>query len=287
MIFISTTKEMITTIKKIPLPIGFVPTMGNLHAGHLSLIQRSLEENPSTIITIFINPKQFSPSEDFKSYPKTIEQDQQQIRHLGQRYANKNLILFCPKDSLEIFPSGFQTSISIEPISNALCGLFRSGHFNGVATVIYQLFSICKPQVSYFGQKDYQQYKIIERLVSDLRFDIKLISLPTIYDSNGLALSSRNQYLTKEERIKALALPKIIKKTDRLIRNGDFPRAIEISRQTMQENNNFQYLKILDADNLMPVSTSTQKILIAGAILFNKTRLIDNSLINQASNKLN
>ncbi len=260
--------------------IGLVPTMGNLHQGHLRLIEKSLTENFCAIVTIFVNPKQFGPNEDFKKYPRTLEDDCQKIKEIHRTFPNKELIVYVPYDTSDIFSPSFATEISVKSMTQVLCGKLRPGHFDGVTTVVYQLFQLSRPQKAYFGEKDYQQFKIIERMTLDLRLPIQLVPIPIERDHDGLALSSRNQYLNQEERVQALKLPQTLDILVQLIQSFSIQEAFKRAKRICLEDPSFQYLEILDAENLGSISQETQKLLIAGALFQGTTRLIDNRLLS-------
>src|SRR4030065_2819720 len=193
--------------------IGFVPTMGALHEGHLSLVRRSKNGNDITVVSIFINPTQFGPNEDFKQYPKDEKGDFNKLSGL-----NVDAVFIPGAD--EMYHDGFNTTISIGHIGEILCGASRHGHFNGVATVVEKLFNIVMPDKAYFGQKDFQQTVVIKKLVKDLNFNIDIIVCPTVREPDGLAMSSRNSYLNNEERKAAAILYKALKEGETLVKNG-------------------------------------------------------------------
>jgi pantoate--beta-alanine ligase len=257
------------------ISVGLVPTMGNLHAGHLTLLEKSCEENDLTIITIFVNPKQFGPTEDFAKYPRTLDQDLEKIANLNLRLKSK-IIIFAPKDSSEIFPENFSTSISVGAVTQLLCGKFRPTHFDGVTTVVYRLFKIANASNAYFGQKDFQQCVIIQKMVEDLEIPIKLHIMPIIRNSEGLALSSRNQYLTDVQKVEALHLPETLIKIEKMLIDSVNPKSfIEIELQ----NKAWDYLEILDAKNLNPSTNQTKEVVIIGAYRQGSTRLLDNRVV--------
>lgn len=259
------------------LSIGLVPTMGNLHKGHLSLIEKSIKNNDYTIVTIFVNPKQFSQNEDLNNYPRTLNQDIDQIKKAAKE---KNIIIFAPNDNSEIYPKGFDTTVSVGQLSKCLCGKTRIGHFDGVATVVYLLFLLINPSIAYFGQKDYQQFQIIKRMVKDLNLTVQLKMLPIIRDHNGLALSSRNQYLSSQEYKTALILPSSIKQISRLAnKNFNLEVIKDGINKILQEYQGWEYLEFLDADTLRPPNQSTKLFIVAGALKCNDTRIIDNNII--------
>jgi pantoate--beta-alanine ligase len=267
--------------------VGFVPTMGNLHEGHLSLIEESLKNNDWTIISIFVNPKQFGPNEDFEKYPRTLGKDLYCIKDLlhekGFEKMGKKISVFSPEKVSEIYPSDYSTTISTgKSLSGKLCGLSRPGHFDGVTTVVYQLFSLIKPNKVYFGQKDYQQYLIIKRMISDLNLDIQIIPMPIKRDTDGLALSSRNQFLSKEQKQKAIVLPEALNKIKRTIKSHTWRKAKDYVNELIadkKKNDMWDYLEVLDSTNLKTPAEDTHTVVIAGAIKVGDTRLIDNKLV--------
>lgn len=259
--------------------LGLVPTMGNLHQGHLSLAQKALSENENILVTIFVNPKQFGPNEDFERYPRTLEQDLALLESLEKK-STQTIFVFAPKTLEEIYPQGFSSTISVKGISEKLCGLSRPGHFDGVTTVVYQLFALAKADRAYFGQKDYQQFKVIEKMVKDLSLEIELYCCEIIRDQEGLALSSRNQYLKTDEKQVALTLQKTLKKIKHSLEERNF----ELSHLNDYQKNSgdglvWEYLEVLDADNLEKISPLTQTAVALGAVKIHQTRLIDNCLI--------
>ncbi len=259
------------------LSIGLVPTMGNLHKGHLSLIEKSLQDNAYTIITIFVNPKQFSPNEDLSKYPRTLDQDIVKIKEIAKE---KNIILFSPIDNHEIYPNNFDTNISVGQLSKCLCGKTRTGHFDGVATVVYLLLSITRPTIAYFGQKDYQQFQIIKRMVKDLNLIVQIKMLPIIRDHNGLALSSRNQYLSSQDYKTALILPQSIQQISNVVKQNFNLQFIKNNiNKIVQRYQGWEYLEFLDANTLRQPNQSTKLFLVAGALQCNETRIIDNNII--------
>lgn len=262
--------------------IGLVPTMGNLHEGHISLLAKSIEENDISIMTIFVNPKQFGPTEDFDKYPRTLDQDLTKIENLilKNKDEKKEVIIFAPKDNNEIYPSGFSTTISIGELKTKLCGKFRPIHFDGVTTVVYRLFAITKPVNAYFGQKDFQQCVIIKKMIDDLELPIKMHIEPIVRNSMGLALSSRNQYLSEKELNEALHLPKTIKTIEKLIQSKqDYHTFIT---EELSRDQRWDYLEVLNADNLLEVDQDTMNIVVVAAYRLGQTRLLDNILVKNA-----
>ncbi len=258
--------------------IGFVPTMGFLHEGHISLIRQSKAESDVTVVSIFVNPTQFAPNEDFNKYPRDIEKDKKILEDNGVDY------VFIPEAG-EIYPSGFQTFIEVQEISKKFEGEFRPVHFKGVTTIVAILFNIVKPHVTFFGQKDAQQAAIIKQMINDLKFDVQINVCPIIREPDGLAMSSRNVYLSKEERGDALALYSSLMHGKKIIEDGEKNSSKIISSL----KNNFEAYKNIQLDYVGIVNAGNFKepdflkegneyyILIAARV--GKTRLIDNVLI--------
>ncbi len=256
--------------------IGLIPTMGNIHQGHLSLIRQSLEENLINIVTIFVNAKQFERDEDFNQYPRTPEQDINLISKLYQSYKQKDLIIFFPQQK-DIYPKGFSTYISIDKeITNKLCGTLRPNHFIGVATVVYRLFKITNPTIAYFGQKDFQQFVVIKTMIRDLELNINLKLMPIVRNKHGLALSSRNSYLKDNQKEDALKLRKNILKVKQTITNK---KDIISAVNKLNIDKSLEYIEILDADNLLNPTNKSKKLIILGAMKIGNTRIIDNEYI--------
>lgn len=287
---LKTRKEILEKTHLLPKnKIGIVPTMGNLHDGHLSLIKKSSEENQYTVVTIFVNPKQFGPNEDFDKYPRTLEKDIELITGNISLKADQEIIIFAPKSVEEMYPNNFDTIIKVGKVTSILCGANRPGHFDGVSTVVYQLFLVSNAHIGYFGEKDFQQVKVIEKMVQDLGLNITIKPMPISRDEDGLARSSRNQYLSKEQRQIALILPKTIETIQNiLIKKSWLSSYIEINdlieEVTLNKNNDtsWDYLEILDASNLEEISHHTQKVVILGAMRVGQTRLIDNRTVDIA-----
>ncbi len=259
--------------------IGLVPTMGNLHSGHLSLLEASVEKHPVSVITIFVNPKQFGPNEDFERYPRTLEDDINLIEELAQKKPQRKIILFAPESVEEIFPTDFQTSIIVTGVTNKLCGKTRPTHFQGVTTVVYRLFSLINPHTAYFGQKDWQQVVVLKKMATDLRLQVRVKSCPLVRSKSGLALSSRNQYLSSEEKEEALILYRTLKTGLERLQKGDSPEMISQYFETLKSG--FEYLEILDAETLEEVHPQTQTIALLGALQMKRARLIDNILFTR------
>lgn len=262
--------------------IGFVPTMGALHNGHLSLIKRARDENDIVVASIFVNPIQFGPNEDLDKYPRDIEGDMEKLKKEGTD------ILFLP-DSKALYPDSFRTYINVSDLAEKLCGAFRPGHFMGVATVVNKLFNIVKPHRAYFGQKDFQQTVIIKRMIADLNMDVEMIVCLTVREHDGVAMSSRNVYLSPEERKAAGVIYKTLLKAAQSLQSGEFA-IIEIKKQMhemlMSESlvSEVQYAGIYDPDNLDELVEIKQQCLIAIALKIGKTRLIDNIIVDVLGN---
>jgi pantoate--beta-alanine ligase len=252
---------------------GFVPTMGALHAGHLSLIEAARHDASPVIASIFVNPKQFGPSEDYKKYPRDFAGDRQKMEDAGVDF------LFAPSVE-EIYPAGFRTSVNVEGLSDRLEGKIRPGHFRGVATVVLKLLEIVAPRFAYFGRKDAQQARIIRQMMSDLALDTEIVVCPIVRESDGLALSSRNQYLSPAERKAATVLYRALSRARRTIEEGerDTIRTIAAMRQelTGEPLASVDYVEIVDADSFDPTMRLTRSCLVLLAVRFGATRLIDN-----------
>jgi pantoate--beta-alanine ligase len=270
---------MTEVLKKLKLKdrtIGFVPTMGALHEGHLSLIRKARRENDIVVVSIFVNPTQFGPKEDFKRYPRPIRKDIVSCRK------EKVDFIFYPKVK-DLYAQGFKTFVTVEQFSNILCGKSRAGHFRGVATVVTKLFNIVNPDIAYFGQKDAQQAIIIKRLVCDLNIPVKIKVMPIIREKDGLALSSRNIYLNQQERKDALVLSRSLNLAKDLLKEGerDAARIINSMRKLIKQRKpaKIDYISIVDPKDLKPVKRILNGCLIALAVWMGKTRLIDNIII--------
>jgi pantoate--beta-alanine ligase len=255
--------------------IGFVPTMGYLHDGHLSLIKKSKEDNDVTVCSIFVNPTQFGPGEDLDKYPRDIERDMKLLKE------NKCDILFYP-DVKEMYPNGFYTKVTLSILTDKLCGKSRPGHFDGVATVVTKLINIVNPDSAYFGMKDYQQLLVIKRVVEDLNLDVNIVGCPIVRENDGLAMSSRNVYLTEKERESALSLSKSFKLVSQLIEKGiKNPQEIKQEVCKFIETHPFtkiDYVELVDIDTLENLNELKDKFLLALAVFVGKARLIDNKI---------
>lgn len=255
------------------LTIGLVPTMGFLHEGHKSLIQKAVSDNDRVIVSDFVNPTQFGPNEDLENYPRDIDQDAALCEDVG---AN---IIFNPSPTEMYYPDA-STYVSMEELSKALCGKSRPIHFRGVCTVVSKLFNIVQPDRAYFGQKDAQQLAIIRRMVRDLNFDIEIIGCPIIREADGLAKSSRNTYLSPAERQSAVILSKAITLGEKLVAEGEKNCQVVVDKMIALINTEpcarIDYVSAVDAENMTLVETFEKPVLVAMAVYIGSTRLIDN-----------
>jgi pantoate--beta-alanine ligase len=255
--------------------IGFVPTMGFLHEGHAALIRQSTARCDHTVVSVFVNPTQFGPSEDLSRYPRDLERDQALCLKLGVS------VLFLPEPS-EVYPTGFCTFVEPGQLGEQLCGSFRPGHFRGVATVVAKLFNMVQPDLAFFGQKDLQQTVIIRRMVRDLNLPVDIVVAPTIREADGLALSSRNAYLSAEERKRALCLSRGLLAAEAAFQGGERrpQRLLELARHEMAGVDELQYLELVDTQTLEPLGRDvTRTSALCVAALVGPTRLIDNILL--------
>jgi pantoate--beta-alanine ligase len=256
--------------------IGFVPTMGFLHSGHASLIERAKEENDVVVVSIFVNPTQFGPNEDFETYPRDIERDLTLAESVGAT------IVFNP-DPEEMYDSHNKTYVEVEDITSKLCGKSRPGHFQGVTTVVTKLFNIVKPNRAYFGQKDAQQAIVIQRMVKDLNMDLEIVICPIVREEDGLALSSRNVYLNADERKQATILYKSLVLAKKEILDGQLD-AVQLKAFIEEKIQSeplaaIDYVSVVDGESLEDVNKIEGSILIALAVRFGQTRLIDNLMM--------
>lgn len=267
-------------LRKSGARLGFVPTMGALHAGHLHLVEVARRHADRVAVSIFVNPTQFGPNEDFERYPRNLERDVELLASAGAD------LVFAPS-AAEMYPPGERTRVEVSLLSEHLCGPFRPGHFRGVATVVSKLFAVAGPCTAVFGRKDYQQLKIIERLARDLLLPVQVVGEPTVRDVDGLALSSRNAYLSAAERVRALAIPRALAAAAAQFAQGQrSARAlIEPVRASLQQAElRLDYADIADADQLFPLSLDDlvgERAVIAIAAFCGTTRLIDNLVLGE------
>lgn len=270
---IRTTQELLEQRATDSFDAGFVPTMGNLHQGHISLLKQALKEFQVVYFSIFVNPKQFGPNEDFALYPRTLENDINLISGVAKDFPNSQVVVYAPKDPKEVFPEGMNHTISVTDITADLEGKIRPGHFDGMATVVWRLFDLIKPRTAYFGLKDLQQFHVVKQMVKDLVLPIKIQGMPIIREDSGLALSSRNQYLTPEQKAGSLILFNTLNEIKKLILNGTDPQGyIQESLKDTQWN----YLELRDTESFSKDITKSKNISILAVYQMGKTRLLDN-----------
>jgi len=256
--------------------IGLVPTMGFLHKGHLSLVEHALEVTDRVVVSIFVNPIQFGPSEDLDAYPRDLDRDLKLISDLGAHIA------YVPSVE-EMYPEGFVTSVAVTDLTANLCGRARPGHFEGVTTVVAKLFATVKPHVAVFGQKDAQQAIVIRRMARDLNMDVGVMIAPTVREADGLAMSSRNVYLSAGERQEATALYRALMLGQKMIERGErcAQKVVAVMFDVIapQPHAEIDYIEVVDAEQLTPATELSDSILLAVAVRFGKARLIDNTLV--------
>lgn len=256
--------------------IAFVPTMGFLHEGHLSLVREGKKRGDVVVVSIFVNPMQFNQQSDFATYPRHLEQDQRLLEGLNTD------VLFSP-DTAEVYPPGFQTAVEVDQVSRPLCGAFRPGHFRGVTTIVAKLFNIVKPHVAIFGEKDFQQCVVIKRMVQDLNFDLDIITMPTVREPDGLAMSSRNARLSAAERQTSLCLSRALNTAQELVAHGERRSAMIL--QAVQElierqgGVRLEYVSLCHPETLEEVAEVSGPTLLALAAWVGDVRLIDNCVI--------
>ena len=262
--------------------LGLVPTMGALHAGHLALVRSAKEETDHVTVSIFVNPTQFGPDEDYEDYPRTLEADIQTLEEVGGVET-----VFAPPVS-EMYPDGPEaerTWVVTEELGEFLCGRYRPGHFRGVTTIVSKLFHICRPDAAFFGQKDAQQLVILQRMARDLRFGVEVKGVPIVREEDGLAYSSRNAYLSERERAQAVVLSQAVAEARRQVKKGEQrgKAVVQAMRQKLAgaPDARVQYAELVDAERLVPVRqiTAGQEVLAAVAVYFGETRLIDNAFV--------
>lgn len=270
-------RDIVKQWRKEGLTVGLVPTMGFLHEGHQSLIEKSVSQNDRTVVSVFVNPIQFGPNEDLEAYPRDLEHDKALVEKAGGN------LIFNPEPS-EMYPDHFTSFIDTTETTELLCGAVRPVHFRGVCTVVGKLFNIVCPDRAYFGQKDAQQLATVKRFVRDLDFGLEIVPCPIIREDDGLAKSSRNTYLNPEERQAALILSKSLSLGKKAIEEGetDAQKVISIIRQNLETEPlaRVDYVEVVDFENIQRVSTIQGETLVAIAVYVGKTRLIDNFIVN-------
>jgi pantoate--beta-alanine ligase len=267
-----------TSLRVVGNTIALVPTMGSLHAGHASLMREGRRRGDVLVASIFVNPAQFGAGEDFDSYPRDLERDARIAEEAGVD------IIFAPTAS-DMYPAGFQTWVDVEHLTLPLCGASRPGHFRGVTTVVAKLFTIVMPHVALFGKKDYQQLAVISRMTADLNMTIEIVGMPIVREADRLAMSSRNAYLTPEERLRALCLSRALDKARALFGEGE--RNVALLRElvmeiiTAQRPTSIDYVEFRDMETLAEVAEANERTLVALAVKIGKTRLIDNCILGE------
>lgn len=258
--------------------IAFVPTMGYFHEGHLQLMREAKKMADHVVTSIYVNPTQFGPKEDFSKYPRDFDRDLKMAESAGVD------VIFYPANK-EMYPVGYQTYVDVEKVTQNLCGASRPGHFRGVTTICCKLFNIVKPHVAIFGKKDFQQFITIKRMVADLNMDLQITGFPTVREADGLAMSSRNQYLQENERPSALTLFKALKLAEKLYAGGERNASVIINAAdkliTKSSHTLIDYIKICDAGTLKDVDTIKRQAFMALAVKVGKTRLIDNHVFGE------
>jgi pantoate--beta-alanine ligase len=266
--------------RRMGLRVGLVPTMGYLHAGHLSLVTRSAAQADRTVVSIFVNPLQFGPSEDYAVYPRDLDRDLELLAPHGVA------AVFHPTPE-EIYPEGFCTAVEVSGLTDGLCGAFRPGHFRGVATVVAKLFTAVTPHLAVFGQKDYQQCAVIRRMTRDLNLGVTIDVAPTVREADGLAMSSRNVFLTEEERRRAPAIYRSLLEAEQTFLRGTREVAAVLerlrSRLAAEVSERIDYVEGVDPDSLRPMETFTGRLVLAVAVRMSKARLIDNLVVNEGA----
>ena len=272
-------QEISRACLKLSRPLGLVPTMGALHEGHLTLVRRARRDSGSVAVTIFVNPSQFGPGEDLEQYPRDLERDLDLLRREG-------VDLVIAPSAEDIYPPGFNTWVTVDNLADRLEGAFRPGHFRGVATVVTKLFCLVRPERAYFGQKDGQQTAVIRQLVRDLNLGLDVVVVPTVRDSDGLALSSRNVYLTPAQRraapvvYRALCLAQDLWRQG--VRNGDQFR--EVVRSTLEAEplvERIDYVSVADSHTLEELDVASGPVMVSVAVHMGRTRLIDNIILGE------
>jgi len=256
--------------------VALVPTMGGLHEGHLKLIDKAKECSDMVVVSVFVNPTQFAESEDFEAYPKTLSEDKKLLE------AIKVDSMFVPLDN-EVYPEGSSQDYNVGEMGKILCGISRPIHFNGVAQVVARLFDIVKPDYAVFGEKDYQQLLVINSLVERLGIKTTIVSVPTVRESDGLAMSTRNNYLSREDRANAPLFYQQLVDTKAAIQSGtDISRTTELAVDALSNVFDVEYVEVLNANNLTQITTSSSEIIIISAVRLGETRLIDNIVFRRS-----
>lgn len=274
---ITTTSELKKYQEQFKLSSGFVPTMGSLHEGHLSLLKAALQDYDHVYFSIFVNPTQFGPNEDFDKYPRNLKKDLSLIENFLKDYPTKKVVVFAPETTEEIYPTHFKSKIVVEGLNKILEGQMRPTHFDGVTTVVYLLFRLVKPETAYLGLKDFQQFTIIKRMVHDLHLPVKLVGIPIKREASGLAMSSRNQYLSDEQRNAALILVNTLTEIKTIINSQktNLKLAQDYISQKLQDKN-WDYLTIRETETLSENLEGHRSLVVLAVYRQGSTRLLDN-----------
>ncbi|OAF13152.1 pantoate--beta-alanine ligase [Bradyrhizobium neotropicale] len=269
-------RRVLTDARKAYQRIGFVPTMGYLHDGHMALVQASRAQSDITVLSIFVNPTQFGPNEDLSTYPRDLQRDEKLCRNAGVD------IVFAP-DAREVYPAGFETFVEPGELAKPLCGAFRPGHFRGVATIVCKLFNMVQPDLAFFGRKDFQQCAVVRHMAIDLNLPIEIVTVPTVREADGLAMSSRNRYLDGQERQRALAISRGLLAAEAQFREGErnVGKLLALVRRHLEKVDRLQYLELVDTDTLKPAQSplgAPAALCVAAHI--GTTRLIDNVILD-------
>jgi len=274
---IQSVRALVQTARSRNKKIGLVPTMGAFHPGHISLIETALKECDFVVVSVFVNPTQFGPAEDFKKYPRSLDTDLETCRKIGVD------VVFAPSTE-QMYPVQNLTWVNVEKLTESLCGQFRPEHFRGVTTVCAKLFNIIAPDIAFFGRKDAQQAVVIKRMVADLNMPLRIVVCPIVRGPDGLALSSRNQYLTEQQKKDATLIYSSLQKCREMVEAGieDCTKIIAQMREVLNQapSINIEYISIVDAETLQSISRITGKILAAVAVKIGTARLIDNILVD-------
>ncbi|MDX1386009.1 MAG: pantoate--beta-alanine ligase [bacterium] len=253
--------------------LGFVPTMGHLHEGHLALVDAARREADVVVMSLFVNPTQFGPGEDFEQYPRDLERDAKMAKEGGVD------VLFDP-EAVEVYPEGDQSTVLVTELTRGLCGPFRPGHFRGVTTVVAKLLLMVQPDILVLGEKDFQQLVVLKRMIKDLHFPVRVLGVPTLREEGGLAMSSRNSYLSPEERQEALNIFRGLQRAQKILHSGErsVSALLEGAREVMGSGGGIQieYLEIVDPQTLEPLTRVDAEARILTAVRLNEKRLIDN-----------
>lgn len=270
--------EVSSRLNSVKESIGLVPTMGNLHQGHLNLLEASIQDNDITVISIFVNPTQFSIEEDLSTYPRTFEEDFKKIDKLQTEY-NKEVIIFYPNEASEVYPNKYDL-LNVSRFEKVLEGSVRPTHFKGVITVVKFLFDIVNPTKAYFGKKDYQQLVVVQDLVKNYELSVQIIPIDICREKSGLAMSSRNNYLSKDDKVTALNLRISLLEISETLKNKDLCHAKLLVNKILETDKRFNYLEIREKNTFRPAETNDSQFVVLGNYQVGSTRLLDNIEVN-------